>query len=471
METQPTDPHQPDPLLSLRRALSSSSSTTSGTTPSPNQPVLLTSPTPTPTNTTTDLTVATHLHLPATSQCIPLSTPTRFISAAAGNIPIDLRSIYFAWLKRDVAIPEYIASAQAVNEGIGERWGKEGKEGKEGAVGKVGKVLHLVFVERLDLITWLEGASEDSEYIRPLAGDVGVGDAGVGAATRAAEDSAKVASGAAGGVSTIPSAGSGAQGAGAGAGAGAGVGVGVGGRPVRSVDPRLQEIYNGERKMGDRNSVLRGIKPTDFSHVRKTAEMFLGRNRSRPGPTRTANMAKPGHETHLNIPIQRRVPNQTTGTPLLHKPILLPASKPHHPPLPLRLLPPAHVKHQILPPGRHLRATRPPNPRHLHRLQPPPHHPHPSDPPGPNLQLQTLLHPRLHTRRLRPPQQPQTHPLHPRRQHRRLQAGLLEPRRRRLHHGPDVAVQIVQVVLAAGAVQACHGHLCRVARGGCAEGS
>ncbi|KAL2377037.1 hypothetical protein RJ035_007804, partial [Blastomyces gilchristii] len=113
METQPTDPHQPDPLLSLRRALSSSSSTTSGITPSPNQPVLLTSPTPTPTNTTTDLTVATHLHLPATSQCIPLSTPTRFISAAAGNIPIDLRSIYFAWLKRDVAIPEYIASAQA----------------------------------------------------------------------------------------------------------------------------------------------------------------------------------------------------------------------------------------------------------------------------------------------------------------------------------------------------------------------
>ncbi|KAL2367078.1 hypothetical protein RJ035_005229, partial [Blastomyces gilchristii] len=89
-------------------------------------------------------------------------------------------------------------------------------------------------------------------------------------------------------------AGSGAQGAGAGAGAGAGVGVGVGGRPVRSVDPRLQEIYNGERKMGDRNSVLRGIKPTDFSHVRKTAEMFLGRNRSRPGQHAQANMAKPG---------------------------------------------------------------------------------------------------------------------------------------------------------------------------------
>lgn len=123
-----------------------------------------------------------------------------------------------------------------------------------------------MFVERLDLITWLEGASEESEYITPLegvddasaaaAGVVGAGDAGaaaaaaaeMAAATSAAQDSANVASGAAGGVATIPS-----------AGAGAGLGVAGSGK---TVDPRLQEIYNGERKMGDRNSVLRGIKPT-----------------------------------------------------------------------------------------------------------------------------------------------------------------------------------------------------------------
>ncbi|PGH31256.1 hypothetical protein GX50_05993 [[Emmonsia] crescens] len=310
--TQSTDPHLTDPLLSLRRALTTTSS-------SSNAPVLLTSPSPS--NTTTDLTTATHLYLPPTSQCIPLSTPTRFISAAAGNIPIDLRSIYFAWLKRDVAIPEYIASAQGVNEGIEKRRRKEGGEGGEGeGEGEVGKVLNLVFVERLDLITWLEGASEDSEYIRPLegagvgvggltageagAGGVGAGAGGAGAAARAAEDSAMAASGAAGGVSTVSGAGAGAgAGVGAalgsqgGAGAGAGAGAGVGGRPVRSVDPRLQEIYNGERKMGDRNSVLRGIRPTDFSHVRKTAEMFLGRNRSRPGQHAQGNMAKPGMKT------------------------------------------------------------------------------------------------------------------------------------------------------------------------------
>ncbi|OAX76893.1 hypothetical protein ACJ72_08814 [Emergomyces africanus] len=108
METaEAADPHLADPLLSLRRALSPSSSASTSTSPS-NQPVLLTSPSPT--DTTTDLTTATHLYLPPTSQCIPLSTPTRFISAAAGNIPIDLRSIYFAWLKRDVPIETFVFS-------------------------------------------------------------------------------------------------------------------------------------------------------------------------------------------------------------------------------------------------------------------------------------------------------------------------------------------------------------------------
>ena len=93
---------------------------------------------------------------------------------------------------------------------------------------------NLVFVERLDLITWLEGASDESEYIKALESD---------ATAAQAAGSAAVASGASGGVSTVPS---GAAGA----------------RPGKVIDPRLQEIYNGERRMGDRNSVLRGIKPT-----------------------------------------------------------------------------------------------------------------------------------------------------------------------------------------------------------------
>lgn len=91
---------------------------------------------------------------------------------------------------------------------------------------------NLAFVERLDLITWLEGASEESEYIKPLAED-----------TSAAASASKVAAGTKGGIAPVTSAASGV-------------------RSAKTIDPRLAEIYNGERRMGDRNSVLRGIKPT-----------------------------------------------------------------------------------------------------------------------------------------------------------------------------------------------------------------
>jgi parafibromin len=147
---------------------------------------------------------------------IPLTTSTRFISS---NKPVDLRSIYFAWLKRETAIPEYNASALALNAELG----------GEGGAG--GEVQNLAFVERLDLITWLEGASEESEYIKPLASDAS-----------SAATSAQVASGAVGGIAPVTS--------------------GAAGRQGKTIDPRLAEIYNGERRMGDRNSVLRGIKPT-----------------------------------------------------------------------------------------------------------------------------------------------------------------------------------------------------------------
>ena len=185
-----------DPLLSLRHSIASK-----------NYPV----------PSTSDLAIATHLVFTQPDQAFPLDIPTRFISSEK---PVDLRSIFFAWQKKDDVITEYINSAQHLNDDLS----------KEGGIG--GSLQHLIFVERLDLITWLEGASEESEYIRPLDAE---------ATTAQAAGSAKVASGAAGGVSTIPS---GAA------------------RPGKTIDPRLQEIYNGERRMGDRNSVLRGIKPT-----------------------------------------------------------------------------------------------------------------------------------------------------------------------------------------------------------------
>lgn len=191
-----------DPLTSLRRSIASN-----------NPPIATTSSTPTEvTDGTDDLAIATHLQFPEPdAQIFSLEIPTRFISS---DKPVDLRSIYFAWQKKDVAIPDYIAATQQLNDEL---------------AGKA-TVQNLVFVERLNLITWLEGASEESEYIKVSDAD-------------SAARSAQVASGAAGGVSTIPSSAAGA-------------------RAGKAIDPRLQEIYNGERRMGDRNSILRGIKPT-----------------------------------------------------------------------------------------------------------------------------------------------------------------------------------------------------------------
>ena len=176
---------------------------------------------------TDSLALATHLYFSVPlPQCLPLSAPTRFTSTTPDTAAVDLRSIYFAWIKKDVPVNEYIALAQELDGQLPEGHG----------------IRNLVFVERLDLITWLEGASDESEYIKPLEGPDVVG-------ADAAAKAADVAGGA--GVPTVP-----------GAGLGVVQQIGVGGRPVKIIDARLQEIYNGERPMGDRNSVLRGVKPT-----------------------------------------------------------------------------------------------------------------------------------------------------------------------------------------------------------------
>ena len=193
-----------DPLISLRQSIASDSPISLSTSAESTTP-------------TDSLALASHLRfINPEFHSIPLDTPTRFISS---DKSVDLRSIYFAWQKKDVNIPDYIASAQQLNDELAE-------------TDQAGRVQNLVFVERLDLITWLEGASDESEYIRPLEGD-----------SAAARSAAQLASGAAGGVSMVPSSAAGA-------------------RTGKQIDPRLQEIYDLERRMGDRNSILRGNKPT-----------------------------------------------------------------------------------------------------------------------------------------------------------------------------------------------------------------
>jgi parafibromin len=222
-----TDPSLQDPLLSLRRAIAA------GSLPTPTTSSDLSTET-----ATDDLAKATHLYFQnPLPQALPLNTPTRFISSSSES-PVDLRGIFFAYQKKDVAIPEYITSVQELNEAL-----KQNLRG-EGAAEE--KAQNLSFVERLDLITWLEGASDESEYIKPLEGA-----AGAVSSVDQAQASASVAGAA--GVSTassaVPAPGAAAAKAG------------------KVIDPRLQEIYNGERKLGDRNSVLRGIKQTVSSWV------------------------------------------------------------------------------------------------------------------------------------------------------------------------------------------------------------
>ncbi|KOC09890.1 pol II transcription elongation factor subunit Cdc73 [Aspergillus flavus AF70] len=285
-----SDPSLQDPLLALRRAIAA------GSLPTPT-----TSSDPSDQNATDNLAKATHLFFRNPSpQTIPLNAPTRFFTTASDSA-VDLRSIFFAWQKKDVAIPDYIASAQELNESLRQKERKEGEQEEQ--------VQNLVFVERLDLITWLEGASDESEYIKPLEGAA----AAAASAVDQAQASANIASGAAGGVSAVPSGAPGATAPSGGA---------QQGKTAKVVDPRLQEIYNGERKMGDRNSVLRGIKPTDFSHVRKTAETFLGRNRSRTGQYPPG--AKPGSKPQSIIPAPSAgLPQPRKGSSKTQDPIIL----------------------------------------------------------------------------------------------------------------------------------------------------
>lgn len=221
-----SDNNVPDALLALRTAIAAEK-----------PPILTTSPEPSKLeDVEQDLAKASHLQFNHSGhQTIPLDIPTRFESS--GNA-VDLRSVYLAWLNKDTIIGEYVSAAAKLNQDLDAARKKE--------------AVQLPFAEKLDLITYLEAASDTSEYIKPLAAEE---------QARQAAAAADVASGAAGGIPAVQTAGQAHGG--------------------RHIDPRLREIYNGERKMGDRNTMLRGIKPTDFSHIRKPASIFTERNKAK----------------------------------------------------------------------------------------------------------------------------------------------------------------------------------------------
>ncbi|KAB2102463.1 hypothetical protein AG0111_0g9108 [Alternaria gaisen] len=218
-------------------------------------PILTTSAEPTPADTVVDLSVATHVSFNTDSgdhRVFALNTPTRF---APDGKAVDLRSCYFAWLNKDASVTDYFAAVQTINEEL--------------PSGAGGSVQNLTFAQKIELIAWLSGETESSDSIAPID---------EGALAAAAGDAAAIAGG-----KGVPVDG------------GRGTKVGSAGKMV---DARLLQIYDGERKMGDHNSVLRGTKNVDFSSYRKIASTFL---RSRPDANKI-----PAPQPALVVNLQKR---------------------------------------------------------------------------------------------------------------------------------------------------------------------
>ena len=229
-----TDSTPVDPLTLLRTSFTNR-----------NQPILSTSPDQTASEPDPTLTQATHLVFPSQDgtqpTAISLTQPTRFNSSRG---QADVRSVYVCWQNKDMSMVEYINAVTALAKELESAGKNEG-------------VLNLTFAEKLDLCTWLAGDMgwDESEHIQPLHGDK--------QARRADGDTA-------------------------GAGKDSDVDMKDAGyldsAARKQEEDRLRDIYAAERKMGDRNTVLRGIKMQDFTSVRvKYTPLFLGKA-SKTGP-------------------------------------------------------------------------------------------------------------------------------------------------------------------------------------------
>jgi parafibromin len=204
-----------DPLLALRRAVKSKTPIT-----------YLTDGQPAPT-----LLAATHLSLgPAIT--FPKSTPTRYTKPGVSNSSstadvYTLEAVYLAWLLRDAPGAEYMRQARESGLTVG----------------------FVSVTERKSVVEWLEGKVADLERIRPLASESttppGTPPRRAGATSAAPSTTPKPAS--------HP-------------------------HPVDATSPSkrryvadeqdmqvVKQIKKNEFELRDRNSVLRGTKPNNFS--------------------------------------------------------------------------------------------------------------------------------------------------------------------------------------------------------------
>lgn len=89
-----------------------------------------------------ELKDATTLRLTESGQKYDLSIKTAFKSASSEVNFIDLRTIVNCWQCRDLSVPQYIATSDELG------------------------ISNLKFLERTDLLEWLDGTSTNSEYIQ-----------------------------------------------------------------------------------------------------------------------------------------------------------------------------------------------------------------------------------------------------------------------------------------------------------------
>lgn len=152
-------------------------------------------------NTTDDIVGASKLALSDGEQ-LSLDEKTDF---QVEDTPITLRTVYNCWIHKDSSAAEYLADCQAKG------------------------LTNISFLQRTDLINWLSGQSESSQFISVAGKDHEKSESAV--VKEKEEDTIK--------------------------------------------DPVLQEALAHERVLLDHNSCLRGTKPTNFGYLIKEAELKL----------------------------------------------------------------------------------------------------------------------------------------------------------------------------------------------------
>ncbi|ODV88997.1 hypothetical protein CANCADRAFT_32395 [Tortispora caseinolytica NRRL Y-17796] len=147
---------------------------------------------------TEDINIAQYVRL--NDKTLSLNSTTRFKHAGDEN-GVNLRQVIFCWLCKDLNVAEYISKCEEND------------------------IEDFPFLERADLIAYLEGSVNESQFIEPTGGE-----------TRRAK-----------------------------------------GRDEFS--PALKRIYAAEKPLINHNTVLHGTKTIDFGYVRKEAQqMFLQKN-------------------------------------------------------------------------------------------------------------------------------------------------------------------------------------------------